>query len=384
MGIFSNPALWILAAIVGFIALMVFLVQQQQANQARFFAQLDALGGGVNRILDYGGHRIQTEYYAGSKNSPSRLSLITPVTAPGSWQIAREGAADAFLERLGLEGKIAVNVPDFDSRFHIVSDDEGFAVSYFSSPKKREAVAALFAAGCARVELGESGLKAVWSPFQIKSDTSAQFVKDSLPRLAVLAEELPQSVPFTMPQGMTKKQFDKLFGVSFFCAIAGFFLMPFMTAHARPLSEGEIFWESLHYSVPAMAAFLFAMTSLLKGKSWFLPAMLQSVIFALLMFPLGGFLAEADLNARLDTAQAETHQAPVIYKYETHSKNSTTYHVRMRSWRPGHDSEELSIGWNVYQRIQPRQTVAVVATKPGHFNHEWVVACRFDPLPAAP
>ena len=146
--------------------------------QAKFFDQLAGLGAsgsGGERVLACPGHRIRTAYQAGSRNSPSRFTLTTEVSAPGSFQVEKRGMADSVLEGLGLEGMIATPDSQFDERFHIVSDEAEFASAYFSSAKKREAAAGVFGESCARLELDEDGLKAVWTPFRAQGGHERRF-----------------------------------------------------------------------------------------------------------------------------------------------------------------------------------------------------------------
>jgi len=179
---------WLALAVVGLVFLVGYLLRRLEAARAGFFAQLDRLGptgAGARRLLTFGGRPIRVEH------RDSFLSLTMGISASGSFLIEKRGAVDGFLERAGLQGKIATNDARFDSFFHIISDDADFAAACFASMKRREAVWALFGEGCSRVELGEKGLQAVWTPFQIDGDTSAEFVKRSLPLLAVLGDELP-------------------------------------------------------------------------------------------------------------------------------------------------------------------------------------------------
>ena len=385
MGMLNNPLVWMLASIAAVIGLVIFLVKRQEAVRARFFDQLSGLGAagsGQERLFSCSGHRVRTAYQAGSRNSPSRLSLIVEVSAPGSFLVERQGRVDSVLEGLGLEGKIATSDSRFDERFHVVSDETEFTSAYFSSAKKREAAAGVFDGGCARLELDEDGLKAIWTPFEIREDTSLDFISRALPHLAILAEELPQSVPMALPAGLGRKGFERLTLIGFAVLALAFFILPWVmtTKGFVPLDGDEVFWDSLRYSGSALAVFLLLAAAVLKGKSWFGSAMIKVVLLSVFFFPCVGYWLVVYLNGRLDSAQPTAHKAPVVSKSASHGRNSTTYRVFLPSWRPGHQEENLTVSRRAFQQAQPGQTVATVLTKPGYLSHEWIVSYRLDTL----
>jgi hypothetical protein len=386
MDIVSNPLFWLSVLVLAVLVLVLYFVKRAGDLRTRFFQQLEELSGsgtGQARVLESSGHLIRIDYFAGGRNSPSRLGLITRISAPGSFQLEKRGVADSIFEGLGLEGKIATSDSQFDSRCHIVSDEAEFAAAYFGSAKKRAAVEALFGEGCTRIELDEAGLQAVWTPFQIKEGTSVEFIKRSLAPLAVLAEEFPQGLPPAPPSGLSKRQFDRAFGFGLMALMAAYILLPLAAGIMGfiPLDRGKVFLDSLRYSGPALGIFLFLVIPALKGKSWFPAAILKTALFALVFFLLAGYWGEVCVNSRLDDAPPRAHQEAIIQKYQTHSRNSTGYHVVMRSWRPGRATEELRVSGRAYQAVEPGHSLATVLTKPGYLGHEWVVSYRFDSCP---
>lgn len=374
-------------AIAAFIGLVLSANDRQKKAMDAFFAQLDGLGvagEGAERRMQAGAHEVRTDYSAGSKNSPSRFSLIAPVAAEGGFAVEREGAADRFLEGLGLEGKIATNDPDFDSRFHVVCDDDEFAAAYFASAEKRRAVVALFGLGAVRVELGSEGLKAVWSPFGFEKGRSAAFVRDALPPLAALCESLPRGAPPSPAPALGQKLFSALFVAGLVAGYVALVFMPIVTrGRGYLLLDGaDAFWASLRYSGAAFAVYLAGAAAVLRGRSWFLKGFGQALVAGLLLFGAGGYWGVVWANCALDSSAAAAHACPVVGKFATRHKSATYYHAVVRSWRGGRQTETLDVGGARYGAIQPGRTLALVETKPGALGLEWVTRLGFgEPRP---
>jgi hypothetical protein len=368
-------------AFFAIIALVIFSAKKTAAGRERLLEQLRA-------GLAAGAHPVRIEYYPGGRNSPSRLTLSVDVARDGSFTVQKEGAADRLLEGMGLEGKILSNDPDFDSRFHVVADDEGFAAAYFGSAKKQEAVKALFGQGCARVELDGGALRVVWMALCLKEGMNTDFVRNSMPAMAVLAEDFPaagaSAAPFgPVSGGMTKQVFDRLFaiGLAFgFCAIL---VVPVLAdaMNIRPLSSMEVLWASLRCSGPVLAGFILCVAAWLKGCTWFGSGMLEGTVIGLLIVPFGGYWTFLGVNCLADRASAVLHTALVVRPIVTHSKNSTTCRVLVQSWRPGHSTEQIAASVDVCGALRPHRSRAVIATKPGALGHPWVLDVNYENPP---
>jgi hypothetical protein len=369
--------------LVVFVGIVILGVQQGR-SRAKFFDQLSqfgAQGEGTSRTMTVGAHQVRTVYHPGGKNQPSSLSLITSVSSPGSFTLAREGSADRFFEGLGLEGKIKSNDPAFDERVHVVSDDDAFASAYFSSPKKREAVMKLLDSGWARIELGEEGLKVVRIPFQPKEGLTVDFIRDSLPPIAALAEELPQGLPFVAPSGLSQKQFQQLFFAAVGVMVVLIFCSSMTGIIGAPLDSGAFFLESIRFGVLGAGAFMLVVAAALKGKSWFVTGIVQSAFVAVMIFPLGGWAIANWANSHNDTGPATTRWAVVLDKHEYHGRNSSGYYLHVQSWRPGRSIESLKVDWRTYSKVVPKTWAVTITTKPGYLHHEWVVDYKLAPLP---
>jgi len=375
----------ITVAFIGGVIVLIFLtMRSQQKAQARFFDKLGGLGSsgsGTRRELSYSGRRIITGFHPGSKNTPPRFSLRAEVASPGNFSLTPQGSGEALMQKLGLETDVETGDPQFDARYDIDSDDNDFAAAYFASAKKREAVYALFALGCCAIRLEEAGLRADWVPFAIKADTSTEFVGSALPHLAALCEDLPAPPPVRSAGGVRQKTFHLAAGAFLFLTIALFMVFSFFSSRLNPLDIWELFKASLRYSVPAYLSFVLLIAAVLKGKSWFLAGLLQCAGIGLFLFPLAGYWGMAWLNVSRDQNTPAVHRVQVTGKSSHRGKNSTTYYVRLNSWRHPGGSERLTVSHAVFQQTVPGQSLALVETKPGHLGYEFVTKLdiRFSP-----
>jgi uncharacterized membrane protein YiaA len=64
-------------------------------------------------------------------------------------------------------------------------------------------------------------------------------------------------------------------------------------------------------------------------------------------------------NGALDQAPPRKIQSIVIRKYVTHGRRSTTYHVDVRSWRPGRTDEDLQVGSRTFSATAEGHGVSI-------------------------
>ena len=366
-----------------FIAVLIAALVLQSAKQKRavaaFFGQLSPLGArgeGLERELTSAGRLVSARYSYGSKSTPSRLILSLEAAAAGALTLRREGSGDIAMERLGLESDVESGDPLFDDAFHVDTDDDAFAAAYFASQKKREAAKALFAAGCSLLELDGTGLRAYWSPFQIKESTDAGFVREALPQLAALASDLPAPPPGAVGAGLTRKTAGTVFGLMLGAAAAGYILLPIFLGDRQPIDGWDFFVFTLRWSAPAWLALVAAAGFALKGKSWFLAGLSQTAFAGALLAGVAGYWGGVYVNAGRDPSEPVLHQSAVSGRHEYHGRNSTTYTLYLRSWRR-EGNENIDVRRSVFERAA-EGCAADVRTKPGALGFEFITDLSFD------
>jgi hypothetical protein len=152
-----------------------------------------------------------------------------------------------------------------------------------------------------------------------------------------------------------------------------------IAAPGHLLDGSDLYGWSLRFSVPAAALYAAMAHRALKGRSdshWML---LVTALAAFLSFSFGGRGWAELVNARMDTAPEVVHEVDVVTVLETRSKNSTSYHLRLASWRPGHAVELVPSDRREYDSVRRGPVRVQLATRPGWLGFEWVV--RRSPLP---
>jgi hypothetical protein len=89
-------------------------------------------------------------------------------------------------------------------------------------------------------------------------------------------------------------------------------------------------------------------------------ASLALVLLAVLLF----------LNGRLDKAPGNEVRARVFQKSIVRGRRTTSYHLRVASWRPGRNVEDLDVSEKVFERVVVGRTVAFQAHQ-GYFGLPW-------------
>ncbi len=88
---------------------------------------------------------------------------------------------------------------------------------------------------------------------------------------------------------------------------------------------------------------------------------------------LSGWGGAALLNGMMDISERKTHECTLMDKWVTHSKNSTTYHVRVTSWDPKFPSYQFSVPYGLYNQLENGDPCQVVS-RAGYLRYEWVVS----------
>jgi len=361
------------------VVLLVFLfvASRKRRRVLDLLAQkVGAVGSGRKFTAVHEGVPYRYEYFPGSGNSPSRFQVATDSPLEGSFKIGREKAFDRFSKNLGIAREIQTGDPDFDREFYISSSDEEFARGFFSDAQRRQAVRDVFRLGFTEIKLDKKGMEAVLTPFPLREDIDPSFLPAAAQLLIRLAQD--PSVSYVPPAYIEdpswKTRRIAAFAIPSLLLVAGTASWIWGGAEFTPLDPEDVFLDSLKYSLPGLGIFLWWAVRALVGRSTSHKELLVVLVLSLAGFLVAGGGAETLANGILDTSPHSGHEARVLQKYVTRSKNSTTYHVQVESWRSPTQPETISIRSSDYGRIQPGRTTVLAVTKPGRLGFEWLVA----------
>lgn len=144
-----------------------------------------------------------------------------------------------------------------------------------------------------------------------------------------------------------------------------------------PFTDAYIY-KTLAVAILTMAILGFL---LLRGS-----ARLHTVLARLLLLGTFGTAVMApgllnEVNSEFDRAIPHRYSSHVLYRYTTHGRNSTYYHVWLSDWHSHRDHQELAVNATTYNTLREGNAVTVFE-HPGYLRRPWISDFRRDP--AAP
>ena len=328
----------------------------------------------ITRELDGAPYTVlYTPMVKGKHARPPVLRVSTPAEAPGEFHMTPETWFDRACKRFGLAVEIETGDPAFDVECYVRSDTPEFAAAYLADPVKRVAIRDLRRIGFADVILKKDVLTAVWTGFTPQIHDQPDLCADTAARLLILARNLPEQRPeFGNRVGARRRQWQFILW-----AFLILFALTLLSLFAYPvLSGSELLVRALVILVPGLPMFGYLAAALLRGTSTSHHAWAPLMIGAVFLFPTGSVGSIALLNGFLDQSASAPHDALVVERYTTKSKNSVNYHVRVASWRDAGQTESFQISSAEFNQVIPNQSHLVVTTHAGLFGVEWVESKR--------
>jgi hypothetical protein len=321
---------------------------------------------------------LYTPPVPGKHPRPSVLRVSTPVDARGEFHMAPQTWFDKTCLRFGLAVEVETGDALFDESCYIRSDTPEFAAAYLTDPVKRVAILDLRRLGFPEVTLTDGVLTANWTGFNPGAHDKPELCLDTAARLVLLARNLPaHRSEFEHRVGAHRKQWQVVFWL-FLIAFAS----TIFSLIAFPVISGlELVVRALVVLVLGLPGFAYLSAMLLRGTSTSHHAWGALMIGALFLFPVGSVGATALTNGLADDSAPVVHNALVVEKYTSKSKNTTKYHVRVASWRNAGDTESFQISSTEYDAVTPHQSHLVVTTHPGAFGIEWLKSKRINARP---
>jgi hypothetical protein len=131
----------------------------------------------------------------------------------------------------------------------------------------------------------------------------------------------------------------------------------------------------------AWPVFAYLSAFLLSGTSRSHLAWAKLMTGSLILFPLGAGGTIGLLNGALDDSAPVANDAVIVEKYTSRSKNTTKYHVRCASWRPGGGTISFEIDSADYPAVAPHRSKMVVVTHAGGLGVEWLKSRHLEVAP---
>jgi hypothetical protein len=369
----------IVATLFIIITLIIVLVALKKSRQRKQKLDSDAIkkgetGGGTVNGIDY-----TFRHFRGTHQVPPSFSVTVECPEGYAFKITKETAFDRFFKRLGLAVEVTTHDPSFDDNYYIAADNSMFAREYFGKSEHRRIIDKLFQAGFNQLQLKGRKLTALWMPYRLKTPPTREEVDEIAASLGTLREKIP-TMPPEQPPGIPVWKFKRAvaFTVSILAVVTGLISMMTGLLEYTPLDGGTMFLDSLKYSLPLLVLFIYATIRMIRGRSASHREFVAIAVIALIGFPLAGFGYEATFNGVLDQSEPRHHEVLIIKKFISRSKNSKSYYLVVESWRKGTQTEKLKSNFRTYQKVTVNESRAIVVTKPGKFNFEWLESYRIE------
>lgn len=307
----------------------------------------------------------------GKNGRPSSLVVATTVPTDGEFRITGETGFDRLCKSVGLAVEIQADDPDFDDTCYVRTDAVEFTQAYLADPIKRVAVVDLRRLGFPEVCLADRRIEARWVGFDPLKDDRPDLTADAAARLILLSRNLPEPQPeFAARTGTWRKRWQVVLWLS----LLAFALTIFSLFAYTPLH----FWSLLvRAAVPlfvGLPAFAFISAVLLRGTSRSHTAWGALMFGAIPLFPPGAIGTAALVNGMTDGSPPVPHDARIVRKYTTKSKNTTNYHVECQSWSEPGKTMSFRVGSAEYERVVEGQSHLRVTTRAGSLGVEWLVS----------
>ncbi len=350
-----------------------------------------------------GDRTVSIHLVAGGKNTPPMLRVVLPIDIHTVGAKAEQGVyrdtarrrvhgqlavtfrkerpIDGFGKRIGLNVEHETGDSAFDSEVYIESDAATADLeALLADTASRQAVHQILGLGYLRVELFR-GTPAVSAMLQSPSGPNVATIPQLAERLAVIADNLPAFDGSPVGRAVPlRAAIASIVGV-----LGGFGAFVFAAlgaTHWRVIAPGAMVECGLLGLAGWLAVSVVAFF-LLRGKSDALRTFSVVLFSGLFGLPALGVGTGATLNGKLDTAPPTAHDARITKRYTTTSKNNTTYHLEVESWRPDTTSIEVTVPPPVYGPTNVGGLIRI-QTRPGWLGWEWVTAVQPAPPASSP
>lgn len=366
---------------IGVGAMVYVLYRKTRGKVAALAASLglDDIKSGQSYEAQAQGRTYFYKYYAGSKNNPSYFKIWTDCPCSGGFRIGKESVLDRFFKRLGIAVEIQTGDSLFDRDYYINTDSVAFTSACFNSPERRQAVNELFNLNFKKISLDGNRMEITITPFSLAKDFDKTTIESAVKQLMALGRDLPEDYYEPRVIGTPAWKFKRtvIYTVSITTIVAGIAGLIWGNASYTPLDAIEIIKDSLGYSVPALIIFTAVSITFLKGRSSSHVDLLINLCIAVIGFPLVTYSGMVIANGYLDNSPASYHEVMAVAKRYSRSKNSTTYYVKLKSWRENHAREEIKVNRHSYDNIHSGVTMLGITTHSGYLGYEWLEAYKF-------
>jgi hypothetical protein len=360
--------------IIAVIAIAYFLVRI--SFKLEFFR---AQGGVLNQFMksstvDIEGRQVVLVYRPPKKNISARLEISLTGHFFAHAAFRTETKIDHFGKNIGLNQEIQLFDLDFDKAVYVECEDRDFVNQLLRTPEAKAHLKSILAT---MTSLHIDGNRC----YMVKADMQGKFYSSAFLPAVHSMVAFSKNIPLLEPGAVSATPVtDKVrLWIGFFIGFSGLLfgvglaLIIWGLSAFAPLMPAKLFFASLYIAMPFAFIMVFYMFYRFKGLSIALRSFTTAAIFAILGAVLVCWGGGMVLNGSQDVSEKTAYQVQVMDKYTTHSKNNTSYHIRVNAWREGFSSYVFNVGKHAYYSID-RGDPCTVVSKAGLFGFEWIVS----------
>jgi len=343
---------------LAFQALAAHFGQSLAGNFATFF---DVERGGCVYRINY----VQVK---------QNISLVIKVlTRPmPDVELRKESGTDRFGKRIGLNYELQTGDTLFDSLVFVVCGKDTAALQKMlePAPVRKGALYVIESAQFSPIVFSKDGFTA-----QKLLGTSFSITVQQFEELLAALEMIERALPTFADNEIQRLAIAPLSLVILALVlgvVAGIVMLIVGNAQYRPLDNAPYF-SAIGAGLGAWAVSLVLMGRFLRAKPDAFRAWLTWSILGFGVLPLLAVGGALILNGSLDASTPAVHTMLIRNMKTTRHKNSTSYYMELKSWRPGEIGVEIKVPGSFYGRHSVGRS-ATVTTKSGWLGWEWVVS----------
>lgn len=284
-------------------------------------------------------------------------------------EMRKESGTDRFGKRIGLNYELQTGDPLFDEHVFVVCGRDNTVLNRLLEPDGvRKGVLFVLQSGFDRIAFGKNGFtthKQCGGAFTI---TTQQF-EEILAALEMIQQALPN-----FREGEIRYQTFKPFmlvGVSLTVSVIGGLILVIAGSSQYPPLDNALYFSGIGAGLMVWLVTLFLAGRFLRGKPDAFRAWLTGTVLGLGIAPLLCVGMALVLNGYFDTSTPVPHTARVQDMQTVRNKNSRTYYVHVKSWRPTEPTLKIKVP-PLYYQSQSIGKNANITTKSGYLGWEWV------------
>lgn len=311
------------------------------------------------------------------RSTTGTLRISVRAISHAEFKISKESSLDRVAKAIGLSKEVQSGDRNFDEHHYILSDSVAFSTALLKVVEVRQEIASIFMLGFDRVEHDGATISAVMNTAN-RSDGDASHRTDCVVRaLQGISQEISKTCVAAVDNllaASTKRTIS--YSICIGAGLTGLIFTIWGSSAYPLINSGELFRDSLEYSVPLYVIVLCLMFFMLRGRSSSHRDFIAFFFIALVGFPLAGYGIGIILNGRNDPGPLIQHSQLITDRYTTTTtkkgRKTTHYHVRYDYWgQPPHQLSH-SVSSSEYSAVVPGRSRVEIGVKPGKLGYEWI------------